>query len=60
MRILMTAVAAVTLLVGTARAETVRGGVPAGPHAGNLEVGKKVAGGHWLDIKGGEISLLHI
>ncbi|MET4770313.1 YaeC family lipoprotein [Bradyrhizobium elkanii] len=51
MRILMTAVAAVTLLVGTARAETVRVGVTAGPHAEILEVVKKVAAGHGFDIK---------
>ena len=51
MRILMTAVAAVTLLVGTARAETVRVGVTAGPHAEILEGGRKMAAGPGFDIK---------
>ncbi|WP_175068406.1 MetQ/NlpA family ABC transporter substrate-binding protein [Bradyrhizobium uaiense] len=51
MRILMTALAVVVLLTGAARAETVRVGVTAGPHAEILDVVKKVAAGRGLDIK---------
>lgn len=50
MRILMTVVAAV-LLIGGAKAETIRVGVTAGPHAEILDVVKKVAAGRGLDIK---------
>ncbi|NEU98603.1 MetQ/NlpA family ABC transporter substrate-binding protein [Bradyrhizobium sp. UFLA 03-164] len=47
----MTALAVVVLLTGAARAETVRVGVTAGPHAEILDVVKKVAAGRGLDIK---------
>ena len=51
MRILLAAIAAATLLIGPGRAETIRVGVTAGPHAEVLDVVKKVAAGHGLDIK---------
>ncbi|MHC2435986.1 MetQ/NlpA family ABC transporter substrate-binding protein [Bradyrhizobium sp. USDA 4451] len=51
MRILMTALAVAALLTGAARADTIRVGVTAGPHAEILDVVKKVAAGRGLDIK---------
>ncbi|MES6415242.1 MetQ/NlpA family ABC transporter substrate-binding protein, partial [Cutibacterium acnes] len=51
MRIVMTVIAAAALLTGAARAETIRVGVTAGPHAEVLDVVKRVAAGRGLDIK---------
>ncbi|MES5481292.1 MetQ/NlpA family ABC transporter substrate-binding protein [Bradyrhizobium sp. INPA03-11B] len=51
MRILMTVVAVAALLAGNARADTIRVGVTAGPHAEITEVVRKVAAERGLDIK---------
>jgi D-methionine transport system substrate-binding protein len=51
MRILMTVVAAAALLTTGAKAETIRIGVTAGPHAEVTDVVKKVAAERGLDIK---------
>ena len=51
MRIVMTVIAAAALLTGAARAETIRVGVTAGPHAEVLDVVKRVAAGRGLDIR---------
>jgi D-methionine transport system substrate-binding protein len=51
MRIVTTIVAASILFSGAARAETIRVGVTAGPHAEITEVVKKVAAGRGLDLK---------
>lgn len=51
MRILFASVAAFVVLTGAARAETIRVGVTAGPHAEVLDVVRKVAAERGLDIK---------
>ncbi|MGY3447611.1 MULTISPECIES: MetQ/NlpA family ABC transporter substrate-binding protein [unclassified Bradyrhizobium] len=56
MRILMTALAVAALLTGAARADTIRVGVTAGPHAEILDVVKKVAASRGLDIKAVEFT----
>jgi D-methionine transport system substrate-binding protein len=50
-RIVMSAIVLAVLFVGCARAETIRVGVTAGPHAEIFDVVKKVAAGRGLDIK---------
>jgi len=51
MGFLATIIAAIFMLAGTARAETIRVGVTAGPHAEIMDVVKKVAAERGLDIK---------
>ena len=51
MRILVTILAAALTIVSVARAETIRVGVTAGPHAEIMDVVKKVAAERGLDVK---------
>src|SRR5215470_17842691 len=51
MRLLFTFFAATLAFAGVARAETIRVGVTAGPHAEIIDVVKKVAAERGLDIK---------
>jgi D-methionine transport system substrate-binding protein len=51
MRFFAAIVAAIFMLAGAARAETIRVGVTAGPHAEIMDVVKKVAADRGLDIK---------
>ncbi|SDS54379.1 MetQ/NlpA family ABC transporter substrate-binding protein [Bradyrhizobium canariense] len=51
MRIFVAIIVAALALAGAAKGETVRVGVTAGPHAEIMEVVKKVAAEHGLDIK---------